>query len=411
MTISAAIEQSPWPESIDVAATEYCGSPQWHDMFTHLRATSPVHYCRESFYGPYWSVTTHQDIIYVEALPELYSSAWQRGGVTVLENDLDIQLPMFIAMDRPKHTAQRRVVAPAFGRSELLRLSGAIRKRTADLLDNLPFDEPFDWVRNVSTELTSQMLATLFDVPLEDRHRLADWANWAGEFRVAVSPALRRKRQRKLQEMTDYFGELWQARQNAGKGPDLLSRMIFSDGMSNMRPQEFAGNLMLLLIGGMDTTRQTMTGLVVAKNQFPGEWDRLRQDDSLIADAVSELLRWQTPLAHMRRTATEDTELGGKLIRAGDKIVLWYISANRDERVFEDGARFDVGRPNARRHLSFGYGIHRCVGSKLAELQLYILIEEMLRRGMNVKTLTAPERIPSPFTNGYRKQMVRITRF
>src|SRR3546814_8327188 len=167
---------------------------------------------------------------------------------------------------------------------------------------------------------------------------------------------------------------------------------------------------MLLLIGGTDTTRNSMTGLVVGMNRFPGEWQALKDDASLIPNAGSELIRWQTPLAHMRRTATEDTELGGRRIAKGDKVVLWYKSANRDEAVFPDGDRLDVRRPNARRHLSFGYGIHRCIGARLAELQLGILIEEMLARGIVVETLHAPQYVPSPFSSGYRKQLVRARR-
>ncbi len=317
---------------------------------------------------------------------------------------------MFIAMDRPRHTLQRRSVAPAFGPSELQRLSELVRSRTASVLDALPMNEPFDWVSRVSVDLTTKMLATLFDFPWEDRRLLAQWANWAGEFRAAISPALRQKRRRNLQNMADYFGRLWMERLDAGRGPDLISRMIHSEGMSRMRPQEFTGNLMLLLIGGTDTTRNSMTGLVVGMNRFPGEWQALRDDASLIPNAVSELIRWQTPLAHMRRTATEDTELGGRRIAKGDKVVLWYNSANRDEAVFPDGDRLDVRRPNARRHLSFGYGIHRCIGARLAELQLGILIEEMLARGIVVETLHAPQYVPSPFSSGYRKQLVRARR-
>ncbi|WP_339710929.1 cytochrome P450 [uncultured Sphingosinicella sp.] len=400
------------PESgvLDVTANDLYGEGRWPEVFARLRRDDPVHFCPTSFYGPYWSVTRHADIAHVEALPQLFSSSWTHGGITILHNDPDIQLPMFIAMDRPEHTAMRRTVSPAFSPSALTDHAAAIRARTAALLDSLPVDEPFDWVDRVSTELTTQMLATLFDFPWEDRRLLATWANWAGDFRAAVSPALRRKRQRVLQQMVDYFGRLWAERRNSGLAPDLLSRMIHSDAMSNLRPQEFCGNLMLLVIGGTDTTRNSMTGLVVALEQFPENRALLEADHGLVVNAVSELIRWQTPLSHMRRTATEDTEIGGKLIRKDDKVVLWYNSANRDEAVFTDADRFDVTRANARRHLAFGFGIHRCVGARLAELQLYILLEEMLNREMRVTPLHAPMRIPSPFANGYRKQMVTITR-
>lgn len=397
-------------DSLDVTKNDLYSKHRWPEVFAWLRLNSPVNYCANSFFGPYWSVTRHADIIHVEALPEVFSSSWQHGGITVLQNDPDIHLPMFIAMDRPEHTAMRRTVAPSFNPSMLVDHAPAIRQRTAALLDGLPIGQPFDWVDAVSTELTTQMLATLFDFPWEDRRLLAHWASWAGDFRAAVSPALRRKRQRILQHMADYFGTLWLARKEAGKAQDLLSRMVHSDSMSNLKPQEFAGNLMLLIIGGTDTTRTSMTGLVCAANAFPESWQELGNDRSLIANAVPELIRWQTPLLHMRRTATVDTELGGQRISRGDKVVLWYNSANRDEAVFTDPDRFDVRRRNARRHLSFGFGIHRCVGARLAELQLYILFEEMLNRQMQVKMLHDPVRIPSPFASGYRRQMVTVSR-
>jgi cytochrome P450 len=177
-----------------------------------------------------------------------------------------------------------------------------------------------------------------------------------------------------------------------------------------MDEQEFIGNLVLLIVGGNDTTRNSMTGLMRVMNEFPAEWEKLKADRSLIPNAVSELIRWQTPLAHMRRTAKEDTELGGKTIHKGDKVVMWYISANRDTEVFENPDRVDFSRENARRHLSFGYGIHRCVGARLAELQLTILLEEMLARGMDVEAVAQPQRVPSPFIHGYKEQMVQITK-
>ncbi|MBB4630910.1 cytochrome P450 [Sphingosinicella soli] len=381
----------------------------WPALFARLRAEDPVHYCTEGLFAPYWSVTRYKDIVHVEALPDIYSSSWEYGGITVLDAlDRELKFPMFIAMDRPQHTAERRVVAPAFTPSEMQRLAGQIRARTAALLDTLPVGETFDWVDSVSIELTTQMLAILFDFPWEDRRLLTTWSDWAGDVQAAADPALREERTRNLFEMGAYFRGLWQARLNAPPAPDLISMMIHSEAMSKMDEQEFIGNLVLLIVGGNDTTRNSMTGLAGIISAFPGEWAKLKADRSLIPNAVSELIRWQTPLSHMRRTATEDTELGGKTIRKGDKVVMWYISANRDTEVFADPDRVDFSRENARRHLSFGYGIHRCVGARLAELQLSILIEEMLERGMDLETVAQPVRVPSPFINGYKEQKVRI---
>jgi cytochrome P450 len=397
--------------AIDPADYRYFTEQTWPAMFARLRAEDPVHYCTEGMFAPYWSVTRYKDIVHVEALPDIYSSSWEYGGITVLDAlDQELKFPMFIAMDRPQHTAERRVVAPAFTPSEMQRLAGPIRARTAALLDSLPVGEIFDWVDRVSIELTTQMLAILFDFPWEDRRLLTKWSDWAGDVQAAADPAMREERTRILYEMGAYFHGLWQARLNAPPAPDLLSMMIHSEALSKMDEQEFIGNLVLLIVGGNDTTRNSMTGLVRVMNEFPGEWDKLKADRSLIPNAVSELIRWQTPLAHMRRTAKEDTELGGKTIRKGDKVVMWYISANRDTEVFEDPDRVDFSRENARRHLAFGYGIHRCVGARLAELQLSILMEEMLARGMNVEAVAQPVRVPSPFIHGYKEQMVRIAK-
>lgn len=396
---------------IDPTAFELYTGHRWQPVFKRLREEDPVHFCESNMFGPYWSVTRYKDIVTVEALPEIYSSSWEYGGITVLDNaEDDLKLPMFIAMDRPQHTAERRTVAPAFTPSEMQRLSGSIRERTSALLDSLPVGEPFDWVDKVSIELTTQMLAILFDFPWEDRRLLTYWSDWAGDVQAATIPELNAKRHEVLYEMGAYFGRLWQERLNAPPASDLLSMMIHSDSMSHMDEQEFIGNLVLLIVGGNDTTRNSMTGLVRVMNEFPGEWEKLKADPDLVPNAVSELIRWQTPLAHMRRTALSDAELGGKQIKKGDKVVMWYISANRDTEQFDDPDRFDVTRANARRHLSFGYGIHRCVGARLAELQLTILIEELLSRGMTVKALSDPVRVPSPFINGYKEQMVVITR-
>jgi cytochrome P450 len=387
--------------------TEHC----WHPVFARLRREDPVHYCAGGPFGPYWSVTRHKDIVTVEALPDIYSSSWEYGGITVLDNEQQtLQFQMFIAMDRPQHTAERRVVSPAFTPSEMARLEPSIRLRTGKLLDSLPVGTAFDWVDTVSIELTTQMLAVLFDFPWEDRRLLTHWSDWAGDIEAAVDPDRRLQRNQILYEMADYFGRLWQQRLDAPPKPDLLSMMIHSEAMSKMSEQEFIGNLVLLIVGGNDTTRNSMTGLVRVINEFPDQWEKLKTDRSLVSNAVSELIRWQTPLAHMRRTALADTELGGKHISKGDKVVMWYISANRDEEQFADADRFDVTRDNARRHLAFGYGIHRCVGARLAELQLTVLIEEMLARGMDVEVLGNPVRVASPFINGYKAQQVRATR-
>ena len=399
-------------DPFDVSRPELYREDTWREPFARLRAEAPVHYVPESEFGPYWSVSTYKPIVEVESLPDLYSS--EKGGITIANFDEDdpnaVRMPMFIARDRPVHTAQRRTVSPAFTPSEMTRMAADIRRRTEEVLDRLPRGEAFDWVDTVSIELTTGMLAILFDFPWEDRRKLTFWSDWAGDIEIIKNEELRQQRLQHMYECGSYFRRLWNERVNKPLQPDLISMMIHSDAMREMDDNEFIGNLILLIVGGNDTTRNTMSGLAYGLDKYPDERAKLEADPSLIPNAVSEIIRWQTPLAHMRRTATQDTELMGQQIKAGDKLALWYISGNRDESVFgEDADLLKVDRPNARRHLAFGHGIHRCVGARLAELQIGILLEEMAKRRMRVNVVGTPERVSACFVHGYRKLPVEIS--
>ncbi|MCS6987212.1 MAG: cytochrome P450 [Sphingomonadaceae bacterium] len=383
------------------------------ERFRILRAAGPVHYCPESGVGPYWSVVTHHHVMEVEGRPDVFSSRWDVGGITIFDRKPEVDeppLPMFIAMDRPEHTEKRRTVAPAFTPAEMLRHEPLVRRRTAELLDSLPLGEPFDWVDRVSIELTTGMLAILFDFPWEDRRLLTFWSDTATDVEAFENPERDKERWAVLYEMAAYFMRLWNERKDAEPRPDLISMLAHAPATRHMSPQEFMGNLVLLIVGGNDTTRNTMSGAVMAQNLWPDDWNRMMADPALIENGVSELIRWQTPLAHMRRTALVDTELAGQRIRAGDKVVMWYLSANRDEAVFLEADRFLPERPNARRHLSFGFGIHRCVGARLAELQVRVLLEEMQRRRLRVTLADEPVRVYSPFVHGFRKMPVVVDR-
>ena len=392
---------------LDVSRAELYREHRWQEPFRHLRAHAPVHRVEHSSFGPYWSVSTFKPIQHVESLPELFSS--EAGGITLADRLADdYAMPMFIARDRPKHTEQRRTVAPAFTPSEITRMSGDVRRRTAEILDALPHGETFDWVDRVSIELTTQMLAILFDFPWEDRRKLTFWSDWAGDIELVHNEATRQERLGHMFECMAYFKRLWDAKIDKEPMPDLISMMVHSEAMRNMEDNEFIGNLILLIVGGNDTTRNSMTGGIYALDKFPDERAKLEADPGLIPNTVQEIIRWQTPLAHMRRTATADAELEGQQIKAGDKLALWYISGNRDETVFENADKLIVDRPNARRHLAFGYGIHRCVGARLAELQIQVLLEEMAKRRMRVHVEEEPVRVSACFVNGYRTLPVRI---
>ena len=401
---------SSGPDLPDVSDPRLYREDEWREPFARLRREDPVHFHADSPYGPYWSVTRHDDIMKVELDPATYSSASERGGIQIADQPKGQELPNFIRMDPPRHTAQRKTVAPIVAPSNLANMEGLIRERTAAVLDALPRGETFDWVDRVSTELTALMLATLFDFPQADRRRLTWWsdvaiANVADADAVVKSEA---ERMAELTAMAETMAALWQERAKQPPKFDLISMMAHSEATRDMPTREFIGNFGLLIVGGNDTTRNSMTGGLMAVSAHPAELVRVKADRGLLPSFVSEVIRWQTPVIHMRRTATRDAELAGKTIRAGDKVVMWYVSGNRDETALDDPESFRAGRPRARQHLAFGAGIHRCVGDRLAEMQLRILWEEILDRDLAIEIVGPPVRLYSNFIRGIRSLPVRI---
>ena len=376
--------------------------------FERLRREAPVHYCAHGEWGPYWSITRYHDIMAVDTNHQVFSSDAHLGGITLRDMDDDFVMPMFIAMDPPKHDDQRKVVSPIVSPDNLARMEGTIRSRIRSTLDSLPRGEAFDWVDTVSVELTTQMLATLFDFPWEERRKLTRWSDIATATEGSPIYTTEAARQAELLECVEYFTRLWNERINAPPQPDLISMLAHGESTRNMDRMEFLGNLVLLIVGGNDTTRNSMSGTIYAFNKFPDQWEKLKANPSLVTPAVSEIIRWQTPLAYMRRTALADHEIGGQTIRKGDKVAMWYVSGNRDEDVIEKPDVLNIERPRPRQHLSFGFGIHRCVGNRLAELQLRILLEEMLARFDRVELVEEPERVHSSFVKGYARMLVRI---
>ena len=376
-------------------------------VLERLRKEDPVHYTAESEYGPYWSITKYNDIMAVDTNHQVFSS---EGGITIASQDGDEgPLPMFIAMDPPKHDVQRKTVSPAVSPMNLQILEPLIRERAAAILDGLPIGEEFDWVDKVSMELTAMTLATLFDMPQEDRRKLTYWSDVVTA--VPGKSPLVDTIEQKMQifvEYHAYFTELWNQRVNAPPGGDLISMLAHGPETRDMSPREYFGNIVLLTVGGNDTTRNTITGSILALNQNPDQYKKLRENPSLIPSMVSETIRWQTPLAHMRRIATQDYELGGKTIKKGDKVVMWYVSGNRDDEVIERPNDYIIDRERPRNHMSFGFGIHRCVGNRLAELQLRVIWEEILKRFPDIKVVSEPVRTYSSFVKGYESLKVII---
>jgi len=375
-------------------------------IFERLRAEDPVHFCAQSpDFGAYWSITRYDDVKEVNANHQVFSS---ESGITLADQTSAGPIPMFIAMDPPKHNVQRKIVNPAFSPSNIVRMEPLIRERAAQILDALPLGTRFDWVDQVSNELASMTLATLFGIPQEERHKLTYWCET-----VTANPGHSRvtSLEEKLMIMGQchaYFMALWNERLKGEPRGDLISMLAQNPQTRNMEPMEYFGNVILLIVAGNDTTRNSITGSLLGLSQSPTEYQRLRENHGLVPNLVAESIRWQTPIAHMRRQALQDYAIGGKTIRKGDKVAMWYVSANRDERAFERPNDFRIDRREPRPHLSFGYGVHRCIGDRLAELQLRVLWEEILTRFPVIEVVEPPKRVYSVFVKGYEEMQVVI---
>jgi cytochrome P450 len=413
MSESILLTEDPALADINPADPKLFSEEKILPIFKRMRAEQPVHWCRDSPYGPFWSVTRYKDIMAVDKNHEQFSSDSHFGGIMiddaiVGDPDGDFFVQSFITMDPPEHGPQRKAVSRIAAPPSLASFDGLIRQRTQTLLDSLPVGEEFDWVDTVSIELTTMMLATLFDFPFEDRRKLTRWSDVTTA--EADSPIVGSQEQRvaELMECLEYFKRLKAERRNGPANLDLVT-MLAQDAATADQPDfQFLGNLMLLIVGGNDTTRNTMSGSINAFNQFPEQLDLLRANPDLLPNMVSEVVRWQTPLSHMRRTATEDTNIGSQPVKKGDKVVMWYYSGNRDESIFENGDVFDITRENARSTISFGFGLHRCLGMRLAELQMRILWQEILARWQRIEITGDVERVESNFVNGYARMPVKI---
>lgn len=400
-------------EDIDVSNPFLFRQGKWLSYFKRLREEAPVHYQANSPFGPFWSITRYDDVVFVDRRHDLFSA---EPAIILGETPRGLPGRMFIAMDPPKHDEQRKAVQSVVAPKNLKEMENVIRDHVCDILDNIPTDQPFDMVSAISKELTSRMLATILDFPFEKRHKLAEWSDT-----ITASPettggtTTREEIFEAAVEFAREFSTLWwdkKARKDAGEemGFDLISLMLGNEDTKDLisRPMEFMGNLTLLVVGGNDTTRNSITGGVLALNQNPEEFKKLKANPSLIPNMVSEIIRWQTPLAYMRRIAKEDVVLNGQTIKKGDKVIMWYASANRDESKIENADKFLVDRKGARNHLSFGFGIHRCMGNRLAEMQLRILWEEILARFDDIKVIEGPGYVQSNFVKGYTDMTVQF---
>ncbi|CAE6960820.1 Linalool 8-monooxygenase [Paraburkholderia domus] len=395
-------------DAIDVSVPAYFADETAARMFARLRRDDPVRFCTHSAYGPYWSITRHADLIEIEKDYRRFSSA---GNVIINDVPPQFDAPAFATADPPEHTHERAAVAPALGTHRVAALENGIRREIAAILDGLPVGEPFDWVERVSIELTTRMAAALFDFPQTERKLLSYWAD---VLVTAPEPgALIESWEERAAVLDVYLGrvmEMWRKRRGGGCS-DIISALANAPATQCMPddPKHLIGTI-TMIAGANEATRGALTGGVVAFDRFPHSWERLRAEPSLIPNAVAEIVRWQSPIAHMRRTATQDVVFRGKTIRKGDRVVLWYCSANRDEAIFEDGDTFHADRMNARDHVGFGSGIHRCLGRHVAYAELRLLWEEVIRRFSHIRVCEPPERLASNFSANYRRLVVRLER-
>ena len=411
MSEAAKLTDDPYSislEDINVSNPNLFMNDNHWGYFERLRKEDPIHYCGESLFGPFWSVTKFNDIMEIEKNPGAFSS---EGGITLGDQPEDFQTVNFISMDSPKHDVQRKAVTNVVAPLNLAKLEPVIRSRATKILDEVTTGEEFDWVNHVSVELTTQMLATLFDFPFEERSKLTYWSDMATSGTLNGGPTPEPVRRAALLECLEVFTKLWNERvhRDPTEANDLITMMAHNPNTQGMDPMEYLGNLILLIVGGNDTTRNSISGGVYFLNQFPDQFAKVTKDPSLIPKMVPEIIRYQTPLAYMRRRATQDYEIRGKTIKKGDKVAMWYVSGNRDEEVIENPNEFIVDRDNPRHHLSFGFGIHRCMGNRLAEMQLRIVWEEILKRFKRIEVVREPGRTQSSFVKGYTDLKVVVT--
>lgn len=403
MSEAENLEARPHPDDVPLNSINLLRNDLFKDdyhvrLFERLREEAPVYLQEDEELGRIWNVSRYEDIMAVDTNHDDFSSD---GSIVVDDIDEDFPLPMFIAMDPPKHDVQRKGVSGVVAPSNLATMESTIRERVENILDSLPRNEEFNWVDLVSIELTTQMLATLFDFPFEDRRKLTRWSDVATANDESGIVESEEQRQAELVECLEYFTRLWNERINKEPGNDLVSMLAHGESTKNMQPMEYLGNLVLLIVGGNDTTRNSISGGVRFLNENPDEYQKLRGNPGLIRNMVPEIIRYQTPLAYMRRTAAKDVELNGQQIKQGDKVLMWYVSGNRDSSVIDQADRFWIDRPNARHHLAFGFGIHRCMGNRLAEMQLRVLWEEIVKRFDNIEMVGEPVTVASNFVKGY----------
>jgi linalool 8-monooxygenase len=386
-----------------------------YDVFARLRREAPVYWNPEADGAGFWALTRHADIVEVSRQPELFSSAHKNGGHRIFnENEAGVAsageaaigIP-FISRDPPDHSQYRKFIMPALTPKRLEGIEQRVAERCAALLADVPLDEAVDVVPLLSAPLPLLTLAELLGISPALWPKLYDWTNaFVGE----DDPDFRRSPEALAETLGEFFAfarDLFD-RRRAEPGHDIATLLATAEIDGAPIPLgEFVANLILVLVGGNETTRNSLSHTLAAFAANADQWGRLRADPALLGPAAKEMVRYASPVMHMRRTATADTEIGGQPIAKGDKVVLWYIAANRDDAVFEEPDRFNIGR-NAAQHVGFGTGQHVCVGWRLAELQLRVVFGQLARRVKRIEQIGQPRRFRSNFINGLKNLDVRL---
>jgi cholest-4-en-3-one 26-monooxygenase len=392
---------------LDQSLYEAGGPP--YDLFRELRAEAPVHWNAMPGDAGVWAITRYKDVFDVSLDQKTFSS--QRAGAilrTMQPDEYEVQKTLLINLDPPVHTKHRRLVSLGFSGKVIRNLEHHVREIATEIIDEIAPLGTCDFVDRVSAELPLQVIVEMVGVPKADRRKVLDWTNTMIAFDDpeygAASPLAG---QMAAAELFMYANELAEDRE---KNPreDLVSILMQAEVEGErLSRADFSAFFMLLLVAGNETTRNLISGGMLALIEHPEQRARLMADRSLLPSAVEEMLRWVSPVNVFRRTATRDTELCGQTIREGDKVALFYASANRDERVFQNPDTFDITRtPNE--HLAFGIGPHFCLGANLARLEIRVMFEELLRRLPNLELAGRPERLRSYFINGIKRMPVRF---
>jgi cholest-4-en-3-one 26-monooxygenase len=393
-----------------------------HDWFTHLRNNAPVYRHPEPNGPGFWVITKHEDIGIVGRDPKTFSSAAKYGGVVGLEDpptpqakkDLEeaaaIQGNMMLYMDPPDHTLYRKIVHDGFRPRMIWALEEKIRERAVRTIEGAIAKGSCDFVTEIAAEVPLQAIAELLGVPMEDRHKLFDWSN---RMIGSIDPeyAVSEEHVRNAQiEMFMYAKELADERK-ANPRDDIVTTLLRSevDGHS-LSELDFNLFFLLLAVAGNETTRNAMSHGMAAFLDNPEQYQVLVDDPSVIDLAVEEIVRWASPVMYFRRNVTQDFELRGTQLKAGDKVSIWYISANRDEEVFTDPFKFDVRRDHvAEPHVAFGHGQHFCLGFNLARLEIKVVFEELAKRVTKIESVGDISRLRSNFIAGIKHLPIRFT--